>query len=498
VCLSPRWFLALCLATASSRADDRFERVLPLVPDSANHLVLIDVRGLHRSPLGVRQRWAQRHPAAFREGAVPFHPLAQAILLAAHYERDFHTKTWEIGLAPWARILTIQELRQAQGILETVAGQSVVLTPRNAYVFVLDARIGGEQFPANRQELARFLRSAREKRSVTLTNFLRDAAAEMGKDTQLLVAVDMADTVDAQLVRRGLEQSKVLAGQQIDLDGLAELLAGVKGMVLRLRVTDTIQGEFRIEFTDSVKRYESALRTVLLAALKQMDDDLEGLQTWQMTPEDKTVRFAKELGENELNAILVKIQPGSALASRSEAEAALDQTARATAARTYFETVTGIVADLRRRTRSVSNHRSAAQWHATAADRIDRLPIFGVDEDLQEFGASVSYQLRLLSESLSGVPIQLWALDAKKEVRVGIQPGAAAFVPGRFFGGIARPGFAYRPPIFYYQGNLAEVQGRQAQVIADDEKNRLSVWRKYDEQTAQMRRTLSARFMMDF
>jgi hypothetical protein len=63
---------------------------------------------------------------------------------------------------------------------------------------------------------------------------------------------------------------------------------------------------------------------------------------------------------------------------------------------------------------------------------------------------------------------------------------------------VSRPGFGYRPPTYYYQGNLGEVQGQQAQVIADDEKNRLAVWRKYDDETARMRKTLTARYGQDF
>jgi hypothetical protein len=461
-------------------------------------VVLIDVTGLHRSPLGLKNDWARRHVAAYQQGATPFHPLAEAFLLAAHFEKDFHVKSSEIVLAPWSKILTIQDLRQAKGILETVAGQSVVLSPRDAYLFVLDNRIGGAQFPANRQELARFLRSARHDRPTTAPEFPRSAAAAMDKTTQLVVAVDMADTVDAKLVRRGLEQSKALAGMDVDRDGLAQLLASVQSMRLRVSVTDAIQGEFRIDFAEPVQPHEAGLRAVLVAALKHLGDDLEALSTWKMSLDDKAVRFTKELGENDLLRILEKIQPGVAIAPSPGATAEVDDTAKTTAARTYFQTVTEVVADVRKRSKRVTNYQQTAQAFSTAAERIDRLPTFGVEDDLQKYGSTVSSWLRMLSESLSGVPIQVAALEAGKEVQVSAAPGAVGFVPGRFYGRMSRPGFAYRPPAYYYQGNLGEVQGKQAQVIADDEKNRLAVWRKYDELTEQTRKSLSARFGKDF
>jgi hypothetical protein len=495
------WLLAVCLsglAPVPGLGNDRFDPLLPLVPASANYVVLIDVQGLHRSPLGVRSNWARRHPAAYQAGTIPFHPLARGFLLAAHYEQDFRVKSWEIGLAPWSRNLTVQDLRRVRGIEEAVAGQSVILSPRNAYFFVLDNRTAGVQFPADRQELARFLRTAREPRTAAVPEFLRSAAADMDETTPLVVAVDMADTADVKLVRKALGESKLVTDKQADLDGLAGLLASVQGMRLRLKVTDTIQGEFRITFSEPVKGHERELREVLLSALKQMNDDLEGLQTWDMAVEDKAVRFTKELGEAQFLDLLVKIQPGASIAAGSDSAGALDTEARATAARSYFQTVTGIVADLRQRSRRITNHEGMAQRFASAADRIDRLPTFGVDQDLLEYGATVSSELRMLGESLSGVPIRLSALEARTEVQVHAVPGAGGFVPGRFFGRMWRPGFVYHPPAFFYQTNLAEIRGKQAQVVADDEKNRLAVWRQFDERTAQMRRTLSSRYNRDF
>jgi hypothetical protein len=448
--------------------------------------------------LGARRNWQLRHVAAFRDGTVPFPAMARAFLLAANYEQDFRLKSWEIGLAPWARNLTVQDLRQVRGIVETIAGQSVVLSPRNAYFFLLDTRTAGVQFPANRQNLARFLRAARNPRPATMPAFLRSAAAVIDQTTPLVVAVDMADTLDVKLVRKALEESKLLADKQADLDGLAALLASVQGMQLRLRVTDTIQGEFRITFGEPVKDRERELREVLLAALKQIKDDVEGLEAWEMTLQDKAACFTAELGEAQFVDLLARIQPGASIAPGSEGAGGLDTEARATAARSYFQTVTGIISDLRQRSRRVTNFEAMAQRLLAAAGRVDRLPAFGIDQDLLEYGAKVSSELRILGESLSGVPIQIGALDARTEVQVHAVPGAGSFVPGRFFGRMFRPGFVYRPPVFYYQTNLAEIRGQQAQVIADDEKNRLAVWRRLDEQTAQMRRTLSSRFNQDF
>jgi len=91
-----RWLIALGLwsgLTASLAAADSFKGVLPLVPDSANYLVLIDVQGLHRSPLGVKNRWLNRHVDAYRNGTFPINPMAENFLFAARLGPDLRARS---------------------------------------------------------------------------------------------------------------------------------------------------------------------------------------------------------------------------------------------------------------------------------------------------------------------------------------------------------------------------------------------------------------------
>jgi hypothetical protein len=473
---------------------DKFNEMLPLVPEEANYLVLIDVQGLHQSPLGMKNDWSRRQIAAFRDGATPYNPMAEEFLFAARLDHSLSKRVWEINLAKWAKILTSEDLKQVKGVEETIAGMPTFLTPRNAYLFVLKNRIAGLQYPADRQKLARWFRWGAQNKQVVMPEYLREAAAAMDKTTQIVVAVDLADKVNPQQLRQGLEKSKALAGKKVDLDGLARLLAEVRGMHLRVRVTEVMDGEFRIEFGQEVKTYEAALSPMLAEALVETDDDLNGLAKWDMRVEGKAVIFRKQLSENDLDGILVKLQPVAVTAAQATPET-LDPKNREAAAKQYFQTVTRIVAEMRKQADRATNYIKAAQLHDTAADRIDRLLSFGVDTDLRDYGTSVSSKLRMLAESLRGVPVQVGALQSGKVMFVSAQPGYAGFVPGRFF---ARPGFGYGAPETQVQGNVAEVQAQQAQVIANDGTNRLSVWRKYDEETAQMRSTLSTRYKSEF
>ncbi len=491
-----RWLIALgvCGAvTTALPAADPFKNLLPLVPDSANYLVLIDVQGLHRSPLGVKNRWLNRHVDAYRNGTFPINPMAENFLFAAHLGPDLSTRTWEIDMAQWAKILTPRDLQRVAGIAETVAGTPVVLTPRGAYLLAWNGRVAVGQYPANRQELAHWLRRAKQQSTAVLPEYLAEAAADAGQGFQIVAAVDLADLVDAQRVQRRLEQSKALAGASVDRGALARLLAGARGMRLRVRVDDAIRAEFRIDFAEDVKPFGTVLGPLLLQALAEAKDDLEGLGKWDLRLEGQTVSFHKLLSEPEGEDILLKLRP-AVLTASAEGAAPPDAQSQAAAARHYFQTVTEIVTDLRKQANR-TNYLKAAQLHDAAADRIDRLPTFGVDPELQEYGSAVSSELRMLAESLRGVPIEVGALEGSKVAFVSVQPGSVGFVPGRAF---ARPGFAYAPPTAQYQGNVAEVTARQAQVIADDARNRLAVWRKYDDQTAKMRKALAARYKADF
>ena len=55
---------------ADAYAAEQFTDLLRRVPGDANAVVLINVKGLHESPLGQKENWAQKHQQLYLEGGI--------------------------------------------------------------------------------------------------------------------------------------------------------------------------------------------------------------------------------------------------------------------------------------------------------------------------------------------------------------------------------------------------------------------------------------------
>lgn len=496
--------LAFTLNCTTLAQSPSLREVLPKIPADTNALILIDVQALHQSALGRQEKWAKRHDADFLAGRVPFPPGTSLVALATCLEVDpaGAQRSWELGLVSLTRPVSALLLADLeQGILETVAGQQVVLTPRQLYFAPLSNRLVGVLAPAERQELSRWLHFCQRNKSPVISDWLRSASAGLSRDQPLLLAIHLEDAVDPRQVRRHLGLAQAALPPGTDLDGLAQLLASAKGLRLALQVKDEIRGELRIEFNKPVKPFEHLLHVVLAFGVKTLGDGLPDLKGWTMEIKDQTVIFQRGITPKEFAHLLESIQPQTSLAGLGATEGKNGPGDKAFTARRYFQQVSMLTTELNQRTAKMSDYDLAAMTYQNYAQRLDRLSVYGVDEELVKYGNSVSNKLRVIAESLGGVPISAAYLESARQEVFLYRP--ARFVNSAFWWPRRTPhsvwgGAVYLPEWFYYDTNLPELRSKLAQVIAKDQENRLNLWRTIDEDTARIRKKLSAKYGVEF
>ena len=87
------------------------------------------------------------------------------------------------------------------GYLDTVEGQQVAFSPRNAFFVSFKPTILGVSFPANRQDLGRWLRSVQRRDEPQVSEYLQNAVTlAHGKD-HIVVAFDLGDLLTSRQVR---------------------------------------------------------------------------------------------------------------------------------------------------------------------------------------------------------------------------------------------------------------------------------------------------------
>jgi hypothetical protein len=152
------------------------------------------------------------------------------------------------------------------------------------------------------------------------------------------------------------------------------------------------------------------------------------------------------------------------------------------ASKRYLTTIERTLADLKRSLNRAKEYERTAKWHETFADKIDHLPIAGVDPALLEYGSSISSKLRGLAASLRGQGVEVNAQQRSVTWNVNVDPGAVA---ASWWGAAG-----YRPPTWQATSNLEQVRQRQAEAISRGAEQRLAIWQIIDDETSEIRRTM--------
>ena len=510
-CIRLLTLLACCLALPGTVAAQAYtlRDLLIKVPDEANSLVVIYVPGLHRSPLGRQENWAKKHEAAFLAGKVPFPPQTIMLVLAgrsstdpqgAHHER-------EIGLLSLSKSSPFDQVAQyEQGIIEQVASQKVILTPRRVYIAPLSQRLIAVQRPADRQELSRWLQFAKRNKNPVLNDWLNDAANEMDKAGQVIMALHLEDTVDVRRVRQRLGEAQPPLPKEVNLDTLAEALASVRGLRLAVQVKDDIQGEIRIEFNKPVKAFANLLHPLLTRGVENLGEAFPSIKDWQMQVEDQVVTFRSPMTNDAFAALLASIGTHAAAPAGIAAGDEVPGGDKGFSARRYYQQVQMQLDDLNKKMARTSDYNVAAKEHEDCALRIERLPAYDVDEDLMAYATGLSGKLRTIAESLRGVPITAAVLEASRKETFYYQPPRYVNTggwtgrrgPGGGGGLWGGGGGMYVPQQAYYDSNLPELRGKLAEAIAKDQMSREKIWKTIETDTTRIRDKMTQKYGGEF
>src|SRR5262249_55573001 len=154
-----------------------------------------------------------------------------------------------VGLIETTSEVSLPYLAKAEGgYLDTVADQQIAYSSRDAFFVALKPTILGVAFPANRQDLGRWLRNVQRLNEPEVSEYLRGAVALASGDNLIVVALDLSDLFTKSMMREALHRADCLAGKELDLDALTTVLTSVKGVTLSLRATDRLDGTIQVDF----------------------------------------------------------------------------------------------------------------------------------------------------------------------------------------------------------------------------------------------------------
>lgn len=487
--------LAVLIAVASgvSHAADAKDELLLRVPPSANAVAVVDVDGLFKSKLGLKSGWSRLYYSDYANGLVAFPPSIQTAVLAAKLNPDTISADWELGVVRLKQPFSMKKLAEKESApLEKLEGSSLVTTERQTCFVELRPQTLAVTNHQNRQEVARWLRGTRDVARPTISEYLLEAVTD--PKGQYHLALDLQDVLQVEDAKVRLQNSPALKGQKVDFDALAKLAVGLRGLRVSIQVGETIEGAMQIDFQDEIAPHAQLLPSIVLAAMKKNGVLIDELPDAKVEIGEKSITFRSTLSEPSLRRVISLIQPSVGhLDDGSSGSESSPEKAQQSATLRFYNSIRRQLDDLEKQARKSKDYTSSAQWFETAAKNISQLPSRDVDTNVLNYSTSVSNKLRAIARSLRGVPLDVKALEFAKKQETYVYP-QNYYNSGWGSGVSYGAGYAFAQTRYEYHNNFAEVEARQAKVIADAEKDRQQVWDLLQGETASMRSQLSKKY----
>jgi hypothetical protein len=390
--------LMLVSEMSVARASD-FKDLVSAIPEGSNALVLIDIGGVLSSPIAKANGWGGKLQDGAADRPVYLPPEADKVVIAASLDiaRGFN-RDWQVALMGLTTPLSMAEIARAEGgHADRIGNADVAWVPSDAYFLQVAPQVLGLMAPADRQATSRWMSNLERKRTGELTPYLAVVAAGVVAGPQITLALDATNAVQPHRVRTNLAASE-LAGK-LDVAATAELISSLQGLTMQITFKDKVTSLVRVDFGIPVKLSNEIARTLVEEALDIQGMALPGMENWTCYVQDSSIMLAGDMDADALRRVMSLLEipttKFSSLKGVSTETATTDDVAKLSQA--YFKSIDAMLTDLKRKTKA-SARNSDAVWNRRYAEKIDRLPILHVDEQLLDFGQKLSETLRIMSD----------------------------------------------------------------------------------------------------
>lgn len=478
-------FAFLMLSVQHAPAEGRFDDLLYRIPASANALMVLDVKAIHRSPLAVREGWRDQHQANFVTQPLILPPESDRLVLASQMNpNQGFAQAWELAVMSLTESLSMQSIAKAEGgYVDKIGGLSAAWTPSDAYFVSFDSKTMGVMHPAHRQAISRWAAYSRENRKVNISPYLKQAAGMVDARTQIVMAIDLTDVVQPHELQEGVRESEFTRDDAAKQREWFRIISGVQGLTLKVRLGESARGTLQVDFSERTSPFAKQAKALVLNTLEKYGAGIDEMHQWKASLHGNSIALEGPLTTSAMRKLfsLLELPTSKFSTLKDESPSDVDDTQSvARVSRIYFKSVSTLLDDLRNefRTNRDARRSFSATYMERYGRRIDRLPILNVDEELLAYGANVSETLRNVSvaKRMSGV-------------RTGVRKSQT-------YGSYS---YNYRGS-GYYSGrssaNARTTVQRQEQATAS--KIRFESWKEIEDATAAIRVEMTQRYNVEF
>lgn len=379
-------------------AQSRFSDLTRRLPDEANTIILIDVDRIHQTPLAKKEGWRGDHEQAFNAGLVVVPPQANQFVAAG--KMDFLTmqSDWQVALVEFAYEPKVAKAAMRyRGTVDSIAGLDIAVLPGDMYAVKFNKSVAAIGAPARRQDVARWITRVEARTLSGPSPYIAEAQKFAETSSQIVMAMDLAHVIPADLVRQRLEKFETLKEKNIDLDAASKAIASIRGITLGILVNESRIGAIKVDFAEDVSSLEGVAKPLLLEALANNGAMINEFRDWKVAVSENQIRITGPLYQSGMRRILSLLDAPLSLQESTPpvpGDASSELQLTIAASQQYFKSITTLLDDLRGDHASAQTMGQIGVWFSKYARKIDRLTILNVDTDLLDYGKYVSESLR--------------------------------------------------------------------------------------------------------
>lgn len=395
-----RRYVVVALATAASGllpgvAQASWKEMAGRLPSQTNAIVAINIDAVMRSPLAVQERWTETWESAYQTGPVAIIPGTQRVLAGAFVKPGLQDSDWHITMMEMSKPAVIEDVARSQGgYTEKIMASMAVCAP-GAYYLTLDEKTLASFAPANRQSVYNWLCDKMGKGIDS--PHLRSLATSMGASTHILMALDLQEQYSPSAIRNAIAMNPLskLDPEETDLDKLAEVLAGIQYVVLKVNITDKLQATAIVQMATGAEWFAKVAKPLTTEILDRAGIALPEIENWTVKADGKRVTMTGDMTKGSLFDLLAILNMKTATKS---VEASDDPAVIAQASRSFYRTICASLDSYPK----ASTYEHVNRWVQREAQKLEYLPLTNVDPDLVAWSVAISQKMREVSLMLAG------------------------------------------------------------------------------------------------
>ncbi len=503
------WLLASSTFVLAVNGDE-YDPLLARLPASTNAIILIDAEKIFASEYAKQQNWRSTYAKRFDSNPSMLPPTTKKFVWGTELRLETMSPGTQYAVMNLSRDLSMPQLAKWRGgNLNVIDALQAVATPTGGMAIKFSQVEYGVMQPASRQKAARWIRESSDTSQLRLSSYLESVLTDDGRrNAHICQAIDLTDSVDRQVVGAALAQSAVVMQHGLDVDRVADLLAGIRGVNVLVSFADQPRGKLMIDFQGNASVLGDNAKALVVEVLNEAGASLSELPQWSATTDEHTITLQGPLGESGLMRMFtfLEMDPGVLDANDHQAEdGAAGQASAATEeeryandpaqiTREYYESVQKYLHDLSRE-RGAKSYYSIAVWYDKYAKRIERLPILNVDSGMLDYSETVIGHLRAAADSIQAGGVRTAArgkqITTSNSVDYGYRTGANGYGYRVFSGGAN-----------YAASQVANVEAERRAIRAQekgqstlDAKGHLAA---IEEETLRIRREMTEKYGIEF